>query len=462
MKTHRLLHVTWKSVAFVLLFAFQLLARTSFTGKVPVLQSFTNENMTLITVLREPGQNFTYEISPKSAATKIEVNDVGQKHKTDTLEVTGLEIGVDYKILIKDSTGKVVDSRNFKALDPNQADPKAALCSCSRVGMLSPDDKKMPMWDQVAAQKPNAIVFLGDLVYGDNATQAVLKHFLNYHPKIEQIEKRFIQSWKKERLYRQENLTPLFSIWDDHDFGYENADHSNPYKERMRKLFRAYYPIPKDNSIVSHGPGVSFSFTLFGKKFLMLDNRTYHDPKKKSLLGMQQVEWIENEIKDQKEVVIASGMSILKMGEKSKQENLADDAPTEWEAFRGIFAKHPVRAVFLTGDVHFSEVRFIPKEVLGFETVQGVFSHLKSTSSFFTPPFSSGYQKDDTNQRHHGSGRGFAILSMQDIYTKFQATFHASRSIDHVIRRIKTPGPIDFILEFNMNQCERFYNARAN
>lgn len=425
-------------------------ARDRFTGAVPTLQSFTNESMTIITTLRDPLQDFVYEIVPKPESIKVTSHWVGHKHVVDNVEVSGLDPLLSYELIIKDKNGKILDARYFQSIDNNKADPKTAVCSCYRLGKLSPDDKTLAMGDRVFAQNPDAVLFLGDIIYGDNAIQAVGKFLFNTHPTFQQIQKRFITSWKKDQMYRQRILKPVFALWDDHDFGFEASDKTNPYKDAMRDLFRSYYPMPKQQANLEYGPGLSYSFKLFGKKILMLDNRSFFSVKDKTLLGREQIRWIESQIKNEKEVVIGSGMAIVNMGEQ--RESVERDAPSEWAELRAVFRNSSAQAVFLTGDVHYSEVRNVPEHVFGYPTLQVVVSPLRSTPPWLTPPFRSGKSKKDPNQLLHVSGYNFAILKIKSLFKSLEIKFH----------RAKNLPPVEFISsQERNNECRHFYTSAA-
>lgn len=394
------------------------------SGRVPTLQGFTTDTLSMITIFRTPGEIYTYELnnnSAKSPLIKSASFEVGNGYKTDTLEVSGLTPNTDYEIVIKNSKGQIVDSRIFQSLDLSNLAAKVCVGSCARIGSLSKDDPTRPMFDQLFDQKPAAVIWTGDLIYGDDALQAVIKHFIKLRPKLPQITQRFIQAWSMERLYRQTRLTPFFNIWDDHDFGFDGADKTNPYAKEMLRLFRAYFPLPTDPSAVTRGPGVSYAFNLFGKRVLMLDNRSFLNFQQNALFGAEQLKWIEDQMRTQKEVVIATGMPVVNMG--SGRESMETNANSEWNKFRDILRRSPAKAVFLTGDVHYSETRRIPINVLGYETYQFTASHLRSTSPQLTPPFKSGYRPNDPNQISHVSGKNFMIADMDKLFTAPEVTF---------------------------------------
>ncbi|MBL7542442.1 MAG: hypothetical protein JNL11_01430 [Bdellovibrionaceae bacterium] len=430
-----------------------------FTGNVPMIQGYTNESDTFITVMRQPGQNFIYSISP-DVNIHIAAKNVGHSHHVDTLELSNLKPGIEYQLRVNTLDGKAVDYRKFEVLDPKANNTKAAICSCSRMGILSPDDPKRSMYDRLYDQDPKVIFFLGDQVYGDNAAQAVLRYltlniasripnFPLYHPTFLQIQKRYINSWKKEKLYHQEKLKPTYSIWDDHDFGFDGADAKNPFKEMILKLYRSYYPAPKDSQVVSRGPGASYSFNIFGKKILMLDNRTFSNFRAGIVLGQEQIQWIESQVKGQSEVIFASGISLIKLS--GNQRSVERTSPSEWQQFRQIFFNNPsLRALFFTGDIHYSEVRNIPEHIFGFKTIQIASSHMHSTTPLITPPFRSGRHPKDPNQLKHIAGRNFAIVSLASLFEQTEINFY----------RGSNRPPINFINETPIaNQCHRFYKA---
>lgn len=425
-----------------------------FTGNVPTVQGFTTDSMSLITVLRQSNQTLKYEVTHANAVVKTSTNPVGfgfdgKPYHTDTVEISGLDGLSEYELLIKNSNDQVLDARSFKAINPSKPDAKVAICSCSRIGSLSKDDAKRPMYDRIFDQKPDAIIFTGDLVYGDNAIQAISNWILKRRPTFQQVQGRYIQYWQNERLYRQKKMVPLFTIWDDHDYGYDGADITNLFRTEILKLYRSYFPVPTTSEAINRGPGVAYSFNLFGKKILMLDNRSFSNFKQSALFGLDQLRWIESQLMNQKEVVIASGMPVVDLGTsfKSMQRNVT----SEWLIFKNLLRNSPAKAAFVTGDVHYSEVRRIPKGVLGYETYQVTSSPVRSINPTKIPPFKSGYKPNDPYQIQWIGGYNFAMLSLDTLFTSPEVVFH--RGFDLPPVTVKLPPSL---------QRTRFTQQRAS
>ncbi|HXJ61793.1 MAG TPA: alkaline phosphatase D family protein [Verrucomicrobiae bacterium] len=93
---------------------------------------------------------------------------------------------------------------------------------------------------------------------------------------------------------------PIYAIWDDHDFGPDNADGTMPGKEKSLRAFEALWVNPAYGQ--SGNPGVYFKFTRAEVDFFMLDGRYYRDPNKasnderKTMLGARQLAWLKREL----------------------------------------------------------------------------------------------------------------------------------------------------------------------
>ncbi len=97
---------------------------------------------------------------------------------------------------------------------------------------------------------------------------------------------------------------PVYSIWDDHDFGPNDSDGTAAGKEGSLATFRDYSANPaygeKDN------PGVYFAFSRGDVDFVMLDARYHRSPDRapddgtKTMLGARQLAWLKQTLKGSK------------------------------------------------------------------------------------------------------------------------------------------------------------------
>lgn len=151
--------------------------------------------------------------------------------------------------------------------------------------------------------------------------------------------------------------TPLYSIWDDHDFGPNNSDGTLKGKEQSLRTFTEFFANPAAGQ--PDDPGVYFKFTRGAVDFFMLDVRYHRSPNTaaddgtKTMLGAKQVAWLKRELLASKAVI-----KVLAAG----GEWQSDSSDDSWKSFRreedDLFAfleEHAMRNVLLlSGDRHFT------------------------------------------------------------------------------------------------------------
>ena len=166
--------------------------------------------------------------------------------------------------------------------------------SCARVQ----DDPVQPIWGGIAKWQPDLFLWLGDNIYGDSLNPEVLA--------AEYRRQRFVESFQP--LGRS---TPQLATWDDHDFGLDNYDRTNPIKDQAQRLFEHYWANPPSGS--DDGEGVYFKYTYGGVDFFFLDCRywrsenTEPDGPDKTMLGAGQLAWLRNELDRSRRAVQAAG-----------------------------------------------------------------------------------------------------------------------------------------------------------
>ena len=98
-------------------------------------------------------------------------------------------------------------------------------------GSCAKQDKEQPIWDPVLASKPDLFIFLGDNIYGDTRDMEVLRA-------------KYAQLAAKPGFRKLRAKTPLLAIWDDHDFGEDDAGSDYPMKEESRRIFLEFWNEP--------------------------------------------------------------------------------------------------------------------------------------------------------------------------------------------------------------------------
>lgn len=110
--------------------------------------------------------------------------------------------------------------------------------------------------------------------------------------------------------------TKILGVWDDHEYGLNNADKNFPHKDLSKKLFLEFLDEPK-NSDRYQREGIYASYDFFDNdtkiKVILLDDRTYLDPPgpDSDVLGEIQWEWLINELEDESDIyLVMNGIQI--------------------------------------------------------------------------------------------------------------------------------------------------------
>ncbi len=253
--------------------------------------------------------------------------------------------------------------------------------------------------DEIYEQKPEFMIWMGDNIYlreADwNARSSILK--------------RYTHTRSYDKLQKLLGSTHHYATWDDHDFGPNNSDRSLWNKETTLEAFKLFWANP------SYGfedmPGVTTFFQWADLDFYMLDDRYYRSPEKRretverELVGEQQIEWLIDALTSSwapfRFIVIGTQF----LNPNAGGENHAT-YPEERQKIIDLITKEKIPGViFLTGDVHRSEVTKLERE--------GTYPLYEFTISPLTAGVSS--KMYPNNARIEGSGlleRSFGLLTV--------------------------------------------------
>lgn len=159
-----------------------------------------------------------------------------------------------------------------------------AVGSCARTGSTH------GVFDTIRAHNPLFLLHTGDMHYAnidenDPALyRAALRAALTAPPQA--------------ALYRS---TPVVYIWDDHDYGPNNSDATNPGREAARLTYQQY--VPHHPLVAGEGNVPLYqAFTVGRVRFLVTDLRSERAPdftpddESKSMLGETQKAWLKEEL----------------------------------------------------------------------------------------------------------------------------------------------------------------------
>lgn len=241
------------------------------------------------------------------------------------------------------------------------------------------------IFDAIAAKAPDLMVWMGDNLY--------------FQPQDELDPASMAARYRRQRaqpaLQRLLVAAPQLAIWDDHDYGPNDADLSYVLKGQSLALFSRYWANP--------GYGLPDVPGIFGRArwgdvdLFLLDDRWYRSANKlidapgKTMFGAQQLAWLENALvysrAPLKLVVNGSQMwNRVNRFEGFNHYAYEQTALADW-----LVAQRVDGVMFASGDRHFSELLRIART--------GAYPLYEFTSS---PLTSRPWQKPDATEQTNG------------------------------------------------------------
>lgn len=284
---------------------------------------------------------------------------------------------------------------------------RIALGSCHYASEAAYDRPGEPyggdyqVFDNIAAKNPDMMLWLGDNIYLREADWSSRSGILY----------RYSHMRKQPYLQKLMATCPQYAIWDDHDFGPNDATGSWAHKDLSLEAFNLFW---MNNGQAAAGvPGITTAFQFNDIGFFLLDNR-YHrtserlkDSCSREMLGEAQVKWLIDALKGSTASfkVVAIGSQVL--NSEALYENYAQ-YPCERERLLEAIAREGIKnVVFVTGDRHHSELSKLE--------INGIVMYDITAS-----PLSSkvGNNRDNEKNRNRVEGslqlkRGFATLDVR-------------------------------------------------
>ena len=199
----------------------------------------------------------------------------------------------------------------------------------------------------VQAQRPDFFLHLGDTIYADRGGNArSLEEF-----------------WQKYRANRSDpfsrncfGATSVYALWDDHEVE-DNYQPGHPLAPIGRKAFLDYWPIRRTAS----EPERIYHSVRWGRgmELFLLDTRQYRDPKRTTMLGKAQREWLLDGLSRSTATFKFIATTVPMAGGGRDRWDGYPDERTEILGY--IKDKKLPGVVFLSADLHYAAITKIPK-----------------------------------------------------------------------------------------------------
>ncbi|MFB1023219.1 MAG: alkaline phosphatase D family protein [Vicingaceae bacterium] len=289
---------------------------------------------------------------PQSIITEIE------NWNTVTINFNRLDPNTSYSYIIKSDDTLLIEG-TFKTpalLNTLElSDFSFAFGSCTYINEKAYDQSGEPFGrpldiiNTIEQQHPNFMIWLGDNIYlrkGEWGSKTG-------------IYRRYTDLKSRPELQRFWKSIPHYAIWDDHDFGPNDADRSFINKKLALQAFKDFWANPSYG--INEQPGITSSFTHQDAEFFLLDNRYFRSPNKRitgdrQILGAKQIEWLIDALVNSKasfKFIVVGGQFL---SNAAVYENHAT-YPKEREFLLELIEKEELKnIVFLTGDRHKTEL----------------------------------------------------------------------------------------------------------
>ena len=206
------------------------------------------------------------------------------------------------------------------------------------------------IFTQIAAQKPDLMLWLGDNVYyrePDWTTRTGMLHRFTHDRSLPELQPLLAS-------------TQHYAIWDDHDFGPNDSDGTWVHKETAWEVFKAFWGNPTFG--VNGQKGCTTWFQYADMDFFLLDDRYFRTPNyckscERTMLGKAQLEWFLAALSASRAPfkVVAIGAQVLTP--VKKHERYSNLFEAERDSILAHIEREDIKGViFLTGDVHFTEM----------------------------------------------------------------------------------------------------------
>jgi len=267
-------------------------------------------------------------------------------------------------------------SSTVHAFDDWQPLPEGEI---SRIafGSCAKQWEAQPIWNSVAAARPDLFLFIGDAIYGDWHGDRP------FTPTRQSLTTDWIKLAAIPQFSAIRKQLPFMATWDNHDYGSHNGGADFELKEMTKEVFLDFFGEPKDSER-RKTPGI-YDAKIFGPpgrrvQIILLDTRWFRSPFKKdqrsakerkaigkvgnyvgntdkntTILGETQWQWLAEQLQQPAELRLIVSSTQIIPDHKGMDEWGA--FPRERQRLFDLIRSTGTEGVLLvSGNVHFSEL----------------------------------------------------------------------------------------------------------
>ncbi len=271
------------------------------------------------------------------------------------------------------------------------------------------------IFNHIIYHKPDMMLWLGDNIYLREVDFGSRKA----------MYRRYSEMRKDPNLKELLANTSNIAIWDDHDFGPNDADGSYVYKHHALDAFKSFWANPSYG--LENKGGITSMFQMEDGLFFLLDNRynrgRLYDAENATLLGVNQLKWM-------KDALFAAPKGDLKflmiggqiLNSSKRFEHYIHLAPKERQEILDFICDKNIENVYiLSGDKHHSEVNDYTCPTGGNTITEFTISPLTSKSYPIGEDENNIHQ---TDRYFYDKGQNFGILKVEGDYGKRKVSMH--------------------------------------
>jgi alkaline phosphatase D len=208
------------------------------------------------------------------------------------------------------------------------------------------------VFDAIATKRPDVMVWMGDNLYFE---------------RVDELDTGAMAA----RYRRQRSFAPLqalltatshVAIWDDHDYGPNDADMSYGLKGQSLALFQRYWANPSYG--LPEAPGVFGRVRIGDVDLFLLDDRWYRtanrmqDGPDKTMFGATQLTWLRNALvySHAPVKIVVNGSQLWNRATGSSIEGWSRYAHEQAAFAQWLTAQRIEGVLFVTGDRHWGEL----------------------------------------------------------------------------------------------------------